>query len=222
MGELGEGAALSPESELVMEFKVSRASLREALRILEAESLIEVRRGSRGGVKIRIPREETAAKSISLLLQLRGATLKNMFDARLIIEPPLVGRLARQRSNGDLELLRHHLGRERAAIAQFQVFPTLATEMHRLLVQGSENVALGLIVGMLDELYVRHLTRFIARQRPDQLMLNKATVANHAQMIAMIEARDADGAEVIWRYHIQQSRQYILSELGEDTLLALI
>ena len=94
--------------------------------------------------------------------------------------------------------------------------------MHRLLVQGSENVALGLIVGMLDELYVRHLTRFIARQRPDQLMLNKATVANHAQMIAMIEARDADGAEVIWRYHIQQSRQYILSELGEDTLLALI
>ena len=75
MGELGEGAALSPESELVMEFKVSRASLREALRILEAESLIEVRRGSLRAESMSFTSEVNASKCNSLLLLLRGATL---------------------------------------------------------------------------------------------------------------------------------------------------
>ena len=50
-GEVEEGAALLPESELMVEFGVSRPTLREAFRILESESLISVTRGSRGGAR---------------------------------------------------------------------------------------------------------------------------------------------------------------------------
>ena len=84
------------------EFHVSRASLREAFRVLEAESLIEVKRGAHGGARITLPDVDTAAKSVGVLLQIRGATLKELFDARLIIEPPLINLLAGVRTDADL------------------------------------------------------------------------------------------------------------------------
>src|ERR1700743_246357 len=47
--ELTEGESLPPEATLMEQFGVSRPTLREAFRVLEAEALISVRRGSRGG-----------------------------------------------------------------------------------------------------------------------------------------------------------------------------
>lgn len=220
-GELKSGDALPPEPDLMTEFNVSRASLREAFRILEAESLIEVKRGARGGARIRLPRDDTAAKSVGILLQLRGATLREMFDARLIIEPPLIHQLANTRSDEDLAELRQHIDYEREHLSDFRAFGVAAAEFHRILMRQSGNITLALFVGMLDELYLRHLTRFIARARPDQLTLNKASLTGHTQLLETITARDGEAAETIWRYHMQRSRKVILAELGEQTPLAV-
>lgn len=220
-GELKSGDALPSEPALMTEFNVSRASLREAFRILEAESLIEVKRGARGGARIRLPRDDTAAKSIGILLQIRGATLREMFEARLIIEPPLIHQLAAVRTEAQLDELRRHIDYEREHLTDFRAFGVAAAEFHRILMRQTGNITLALFVGMLDELYLRQLTRFIARARPDQVTLNKASLTVHTQLLEMITARDGASAETIWRYHMQQSRKVILAELGEDTLLAV-
>jgi DNA-binding FadR family transcriptional regulator len=220
-GELKSGDALPSEPDLMTEFHVSRASLREAFRILEAESLIEVKRGARGGARIRLPRDDTAAKSIGILLQLRGATLREVFDARLIIEPPLIHQLANTRTDENLAELRQHIEYEREHIADFPAFAVAAAEFHRILMRQAGNITLSLFVGMLDELYLRHLTRFIARARPDQLSLNKASLTGHNQLLETIAARDGEAAATIWRYHMQRSRKVILAELGEQTPLAV-
>jgi DNA-binding FadR family transcriptional regulator len=220
-GELKSGDALPSEPELMTEFHVSRASLREAFRILEAESLIEVKRGARGGARIRLPRDDTAAKSVGILLQIRGATLREVFDARLIIEPPLIQQLAGRRTDADLEELRQHIAYEREHLTDFRAFAVAAAEFHRILMRQAGNITLALVVGMLDELYLRQLTRFIARARPDQVSLNKSSLNVHTQLLEMIAARDGAAAETIWRYHMQQSRKVILAELGEDTPLAV-
>src|SRR5690349_13917530 len=54
-GELKEGDALPPEAELMAQFSISRATLREALRILESESLLSVKRGLGGGPRVHLP-----------------------------------------------------------------------------------------------------------------------------------------------------------------------
>ncbi len=221
LGELKAGDALPAEAEMMNEFSVSRSSLREAFRVLEAESLIEVKRGAGGGARIKLPRDEIAAKSVGLLLQIRGASLKEVLESRLIIEPPLMRTLAAHRTDEDLKALRAHLVRERDNIANFKVFALATAELHRILMQRAGNIVLALMTGMLDEIFRRHVTHFVARAREDQLELNHIALTNHTLLIDMIEARNAEAAEAVWRQHMQQLKDIVLGELGEASVLDL-
>ncbi len=221
LGELKAGDALPSEADMMGEFSVSRASLREAFRVLEAESLIEVKRGAHGGARIKLPKDEMAAKSVGLLLQMRGATLKEVLHARLIIEPSLARALAEARTDEDIAVLRQHLEWEKAHLNDYKVFALATAEMHRILVQRSGNVPLALMVGMLDDIFRRHVTQFVARSRPDQLELNQASLDGHTQLVDMIVARNGEAAEAVWRRHMQRVKDVVIEELGETTVLDL-
>ena len=71
-GQLKEGDYLPNEAELMTHFGVSRPTLREAVRVLESERLVEVRRGSRTGARVRVPGPEIVARPAGLLLELSG------------------------------------------------------------------------------------------------------------------------------------------------------
>src|SRR5690349_22701945 len=86
-GELDEGESLGREPELVERFGVSRPSLREALRILEAEGLISVVRGVYGGVVVHEPDQRMTARTASLVLRARNVSLADVFEARAELEP---------------------------------------------------------------------------------------------------------------------------------------
>jgi len=87
LGELKEGDQLPPESVLMEQFGVSRPTLREAFRILEAEGAITVRRGVRGGARVQAPDSSVAARQVGLLLQYRGALLSDVYEVRAVLEP---------------------------------------------------------------------------------------------------------------------------------------
>ena len=86
-GDLSEGDSLGHEPDLVQRFGVSRPSLREALRILEAEGLITVVRGVFGGVIVHEPDERLTARTAALVLQARNVPVADVHAARSIIEP---------------------------------------------------------------------------------------------------------------------------------------
>ena len=83
-GELREGDPLPPEDQLMGHAGVARTTVREALRILESEGLLIVRRGAGGGARIKTPSVANVARYIGLVLQSQGATLKDVYDARLL------------------------------------------------------------------------------------------------------------------------------------------
>src|SRR5690242_18409866 len=72
LGQLQPGSALPQELALTEYFNVSRPTLREAFRILEAERLLEIRRGAHGGPYVRQPESEVAANYAGLMLQMNG------------------------------------------------------------------------------------------------------------------------------------------------------
>src|SRR5204862_6292632 len=105
-GKLSEGDSLGREPELVERFGVSRPSLREALRILEAEGLITVVRGVYGGVVVHEPNHRMTARTAALVLQARNVPLADVFEARSLLEPIAAKAIAAMRGRGaaDTEL----------------------------------------------------------------------------------------------------------------------
>ena len=138
---------------------MSRPSLREALRILEAEGLITVVRGVLGGVIVHEPDERMTARTAALVLQARNVTLGDVHEARSIIEPAAVRILASARPGrrGGQEL--HALVEEqREVLDDPEAFGQANARFHERLVALAGNQTLGIVAEMLNEIVARAVT----------------------------------------------------------------
>jgi len=170
-GELKEGDFLPPESQLMATHGISRPTLREAVRVLEAEGLISVTRGSRTGAQIHRPRVASVSRYAGFVLQAQGTTIADIYDARLAIEPLLARRLAEQRPEGAVNRLRAEADRLTVMTEEGRYidFMIALTAFHRLLVELSGNRTLLLLTEVLQGVLARHQVEFFKlRVMPDE------------------------------------------------------
>lgn len=85
--QLPDGTPLESEAELIASSGLSRASVREAIRLLAAEGIITTRRGPGGGIRVSRPDLEVSTRSIAMLLARSGAPLRELLELRLLLEP---------------------------------------------------------------------------------------------------------------------------------------
>src|ERR1700757_5282300 len=104
-GELVEGIALPPERELVKQTQMSRATVREALRILEVQNLVRVRAGRAGGAFVQRPTTRSMASSVSMLIRGQKIKLVDLMETREALEPFCAELAARKRTDDDLAVL---------------------------------------------------------------------------------------------------------------------
>ncbi len=104
-GEFPEGTALPPERELVTQTKMSRTTVREALRILEVQGLVRIKTGRSGGAFVYKPGKDTVADSVNLLIRGRQIRIPALLETREAIEPHCAQLAARNRTDEDLERL---------------------------------------------------------------------------------------------------------------------
>ncbi|MFZ2176036.1 MAG: GntR family transcriptional regulator [Rhodococcus sp. (in: high G+C Gram-positive bacteria)] len=219
-GELKDGDHLPHEAELMEHFAVSRPTLREAVRVLEAERLVEVRRGSRSGARVCVPGPEAVARPASLLLELAGATVNDVYVAREAIEPPAARLLAETGTEAAFEELERIVDETIPSSYAMGTFGETAAMFHLRMVQLAGNATLALIAGMLHEIYERH-TANVTRERSEKDA--KAAEANYKlfvrsqrKLIKLLRARDGAGAFAHWQKHMVVARSMVL-EGREDT-----
>src|SRR5438093_11242539 len=142
VGDLPEGTLLPPEKDLVAEFGVARATLREGLRLLEADGLIATRPGRGGGATVRRPSRSTHTRSLALLLHFQGTTLGHLLEARRAIKPSY-GRLAAER------ILPHEVDELRAIadelprlVSNPEAYLAASTRFHVVVAQATRNPVL--------------------------------------------------------------------------------
>src|SRR5690606_35845825 len=84
---LGAGARLPSEPELIEQYQFSRGTVREALRMLESDGIVHIRRGPRGGIEVATPDVHHVTRSLAVLLAFDGTPVSDLLDFRLIVEP---------------------------------------------------------------------------------------------------------------------------------------
>lgn len=201
-GELDDGESLPPEAALIEQYGVSRPTFREALRILQSETLISIRRGSRGGARVNAPTIEPIARQAGLLLQHQGTTLGDVYEARLILEPPAAARLAGT-TKATKKALRAALEEEEAAAADPAAFGHASGAFHEAVVRLAGNSTMALFAGILHEIIDAHSESVYPADR-DAPERTERSGAAHRRLVELVEAGNAARAEAHWRRHMEE------------------
>jgi DNA-binding FadR family transcriptional regulator len=212
-GQLNEGDWLPTEPELMERFGVSRPTLREAFRLLEADSLVRVRRGPPGGARVSIPGPEAAAPIFGLLLTLSGTTLSDVYDARTVIEPPAARILAESGSDADHDAIEAEADRVAAAFAASAPFGPVTVRFHQRLVELAGNRTLTTVIVMLGEIMSRHVA--IAYNESPSSMADieerhERALRSYRRLVALVRNRDGEAAERHWAEHMRAARVHLL------------
>jgi DNA-binding FadR family transcriptional regulator len=220
-GAVPVGDSLPAEATLLEELKVSRPSLRAALRILESESLITMRRGSRGGAWVNAPTYDVLARRAGVYLQYHHVSLDAVHSARVVVEVPAVGILARRASPQDADILEELAHDEIVVLRDRDAFRSAAIGFHRKLVELSGNQMLIVFASMIHGVIEAQAERRAAspagryRHGPDRH-------GEHLEIIELIRAGKAVEAEENWREHLETARRLLMAESGADTMVDLL
>jgi len=201
---LRPGDRLATEAEMIADYEVGRATLREALRVLEAQGVIEIRVGAGGGPFVARPGTHRLARMLSLLLRMSDVTLREVLDARLIIEPALAGQAAGHRQDDHVEALEANQRAIESAPRGSASFLRVNEEFHTLIAAASGNRPLAALWSALAAVADGHEAG--VRYTPTAL---GGMVAAHRKISDAIIAQDADEAIRAMTVHLEATRAYV-------------
>lgn len=220
-GELKPGESLLSEAILMEQYEVSRPTLREALRLLEAQDLISVRRGSHRGPVVGLPDGSVAARALAIQLQIRNARLSDVYQFRMLYEPAAARLAAENATPEGLTLLSQVLDEESQAIGDSEAFAEAAWRFHSVLISLSGNATMAVFTECLQHVSAQHSALGLQGSADRKLQQERSFKA-HRKLVALIEKRDGDAAEAYWARHMEIVREVQAGWLEDQPITELI
>jgi DNA-binding FadR family transcriptional regulator len=185
------GVALPTERELVSATGLSRGSVREALRILEAQGLVHTRAGRYGGTTVSQPTTGHLASHINLYAKGRSIPMRALVEVRLALEPMVAALAAERRTEEDLANLRAIAIRiEQAAVSDVGTFLEENVNWHDAIAEASHNDLLHAFATSVSGLMFEasQLKEFGSEE------VRQRVCHAHARILEAIEAGDSEVA----------------------------
>ncbi|MBV6306611.1 FadR family transcriptional regulator [Candidimonas humi] len=198
-GTIADGSMLPPERDLVQQTGLSRGSVREGLRILEAEGLIKTRSGRYGGSTVTRPSGAMVSNQINLYARVRGIPLESIVQAREALEPALARLAAINRTEEDLQLLRDISRRIEAAYDDVPTYLDENVQWHCALAQASHNELLHTFTVSIAQL-IREATDIKDMATTE---IRATVIQAHERILQAIADRAPDVAERRMQRHVQ-------------------
>ncbi|MCU1690931.1 MAG: putative GntR family transcriptional regulator [Frankiales bacterium] len=199
-GDYPVGTALPSERDLVAHAQMSRTTVREALRILEAQGFVRIKTGRAGGAFVRLPGEESVANSVGMFIQGRRIRMSALFETREFIEPVLAQLAARRRNDEDIERMEAANSSMERAGASLSDFLQANVDWHISVAEASHNE---LLVGFMSA-----LSRAIYQSTENQHFVDddvrRATARAHRAVTRAITSQDEDAAVRRMRRHLHE------------------
>jgi DNA-binding FadR family transcriptional regulator len=213
LGELVDGSILPKEDELLLEFPVSKPSLREAMRILEAEGLLRVRRGKLGGAVVRRPNAANVAYTIGLVLGSQEVGLSDVGSALRQVEPACAALCAERadRKSAVVPALRQLHAEAVDSVDDLRLVTSASRRYHEALVSHCGNQTMIMLAGALEMLWSAHEMSWSSRVTDGSIVPvdeRLAVLEDHRQVIDAIDAGDARRAHELAAVHLVNSQHY--------------
>jgi len=204
-GEYQPGDRLPTEREIIESLGVSKASLREAFRVLEAEGLIISQQG--GGRFVKAAQSESFFRMNGVIGSLERSQILDLLEARETIECKTAELAAEKATPEHIEALKAILGKMRSKSTSYEEGPNLFLldgEFHRKLAEASRNfVFLNWLELSLDVLAETRRKTLLLDQRRDELLKELQ------EILDSVEQHDGKKAALaMWR-HLNGVRAYI-------------
>ncbi|GAB2965348.1 FadR family transcriptional regulator [Amycolatopsis acidiphila] len=200
-GMLSAGDRLPSERELGERFGVSRVTVREALRGLEANGLVTIRVGARGGAFVTAPTSKHVGEGITDLLTLSGLTASEVTEARRVFEMGFVPLVCERADEQDIAELNEICDRADAAIAEGGYPVSLSAEFHVRVAKASHNAA----IEMLAQSFHGPMLMSLQQAQDEDPKVGIVGTHEHRQFVQAVRKRDVAAAEAVMSKHLART-----------------
>ena len=204
-GKLKPGDRLPNERDLCQELGVSRVTVREALRVLEATGLIQVRLGAHGGSFLTSPSVELVGENLAHLLTLSPVTASAATEARQIFELGLLPLVFERATPEDIAALRNLVAEARAAEAEGVYSTDMSAAFHVRLAACTHNPAIEALMHSFHGPLISSL-REAKSVAPN---MGIKGIEEHSDIIDAIEKGDLGRAQAVLTQHLERTAQRV-------------
>jgi len=207
--KLQPGDKLPSERELAELLRVSRSSIRDAIRSLELMGMVEPRQGT--GTIVREISSDSLVNPLANALKRKGELIGELLDFRMMLEPQLAARAATRVSPDEISEMEEILGRQEKKLSEGESTIGEDSEFHYSIALASGN---SVVLKVLDTLM--DLLRD-SRERGLQVEgRQQKSLAGHRRILAALKRHDSDGAKATMRRHIEDIAEIVLKKENPD------
>lgn len=195
-GTLSHGQRLASERDLSNQYKVSRSSIREAIRSLELQGLVVRKRGS--GTFVNTEGSESILSLMATKIGMGSEGLNDIFEMRRVLEPAVASLAAQRATPDDIARMREILEDQQLQINNGGTGSEADTAFHFAMAAATHNMALNNVFTAVEDIFHRSRDKsFQKLGRPERSLLS------HRQILEMIIQRDSLKAQQAMDHHLE-------------------
>ena len=205
---LQPGDRLPGETELIEQFGMSKGTIREAMRLLQAQGLVETKTGPGGGNFVGAVTRERAHALLANYFYFRNITIADIYLVRIALEPEMAASLAGKLSEtqiGELETIMEDYALPAADADEERRQHIASLRFHARLSDFGENALLGFFIGFMAQI-LTDLTVYKKLYTTPNNDLRRRGRAHQQDLIAVLKSGDADRARTIMKSHMEMAR----------------
>ena len=206
-GDLAVGDRLPSEKEMIEQFGYSRAVVREALRLLEGDGLIEVSAGRNGGGIVTNPGTDQIMSNIDMLLRMQQTNVKEVYVAQRLIEPIVIKLAIENASSEDFVKIRETIDLIEQHPGDIELVRLQSNRFHTLLGEATKNNVISVVSAILRQIIVD-----FHYEGDEKEALSIARI--HGRILEAIEAKDVEVAIRRALRHINLGESVMCSKIG--------
>lgn len=205
-GRLEVGDRLPSEREMAEQLNVSRVTVRDALRVLEARGLITIRVGARGGAFVTAPLGNVVSEGLSDMITLSDLSADEVTETRRVLEVGAVALVCERGTEEDFAELERLCDVGDQAVAEERYDMVMSAEFHLRLVHATHNKALVLLMEVLQDSMLESLRK--AREAAPQMGIRG--VHEHREIVEAMRAGDVERARAIMTEHLERTAARVI------------